>query len=101
LKWRKKMKPISKMITASAATLFAFGFLAMTTPTVHADEYCLTGPQAAHGCGYPNMEACQAASAGIGGTCGEHVQTPNNALAYAPKQTRSRSEFRPKKPAGQ
>ena len=96
------MKPISKMITASAATLFTFAFLGMTAPAVHADEYCITnGAQAAHGCGYPSMEACRAASSGIGGTCAEHIQAPNNALAYAPKQTRSRSRFHPTKPAGQ
>ena len=96
------MKPISKMITASAATLFTFAFLAMTAPAVRADDYCITnGAQTAHGCGYPSMEACRAASSGIGGMCGERIQTPNNALAYAPKQTRSRSQFHPTKPAGQ
>jgi len=89
------MKPISKMITAPAATLFTFAFFVMTAPAVHADEYCITnGAQAAHGCGYPSMEVCRAASSGIGGMCASApiAQSPSNALAYHPKQPRSRNE---------
>ena len=40
---KNKMKPSSKKFTASAATLVTFVFFAMTAPTVHADEYCITG----------------------------------------------------------
>jgi len=89
------MKPTSKTFTASAATLFTFAFFAMTGPTVHADEYCITGgAQVAHGCGYPSMETCKAASAGIGGTCAavSSSKNPSDALGYQPKQTHSRSE---------
>ena len=45
----------------------------MTAPAAKADDYCITnGAQAAHGCGYPTMEACrQAANGGIGGSCSQ------------------------------
>jgi hypothetical protein len=99
------MKPISKLITAPAATLFTFAFFAMTAPAVYADDYCITnGAQTAHGCGYPSMEVCRAASSGIGGTCSPAAlaQSPSNALGYAPKQTQPRNASHPaKKPAGQ
>jgi hypothetical protein len=94
------MKPTSKTFTASAATLFTFVFFVMTAPAVHADDYCITnGAQAAHGCGYPTMEACQAASAGIGGSCAAapSSKNPSDALAYQPKQPRARSALRPRK----
>jgi len=97
----EEMKPTSRTFTASAATLFAFAFFVMTAPAVHADDYCITnGAQAAHGCGYPTMEACQAASAGIGGQCAAAASSsknPSDALAYQPKQPRSRSALRPRK----
>jgi hypothetical protein len=98
------MKPISKMIVVSAAALSTFALFAIAAPAVYADDYCITnGAQAAHGCGYPNMEACQAASAGIGGYCAAKPSSgiPSNALAYQPKQPHLRSERHPaKKPAG-
>jgi len=60
------MKPTSKNVSASAATLFMF--FVLTAPSVHAEEYCISnGAQATHGCGYPTMEACRAAPSGIGG----------------------------------
>jgi hypothetical protein len=94
----EKMKPTSKTFTASAATLFAFALFVMTAPAVQAEDYCITnGAQAAHGCGYPSMEACRAASAGIGGMCAELSPTPSNALAYQPKQPHARSELRLRK----
>jgi hypothetical protein len=96
----RKMKPISKMIAASAATLFALGFLGMTAPAAYADDYCITsGAQAAHGCGYPTMEACRADSAGIGGICTPALsaKSPSNALAYQPKQPHLKNERHPAK----
>jgi hypothetical protein len=105
------MKTTSKTFTASAATLFTFVFFVMTAPAVHADDYCITnGAQAAHGCGYPTMDACRAASDGIGGSCAAapssknpsdalayQPKNPSDAMAYQPKQPRSRSELRPRK----
>jgi hypothetical protein len=98
----KKMKPISKMIAASAAALSTFALVVIAAPAVHADEYCITnGAQAAHGCGYPSMEVCRAASSGIGGMCSSLYKAPSDALAYHPKQPHLRSERHPaKKPAG-
>src|SRR6202158_3675279 len=94
------MTPTSKKFTASAATLFAFAFFVMTAPTAQADDYCITnGAQTAHGCGYQTMEACRAASAGIGGTCSlaSSSKTPSDSLAHQSKQSHSRSELRPRK----
>jgi hypothetical protein len=96
----EKMKPTSKTFTASAATLFTFAFMAMTAPAVHAEDYCITsGAQAAHGCGYPSMDACRAASAGIGGICGASFSSrnPGDALGFQPKQPHARRELRLRK----
>ena len=97
------MTPTSRTFAASAATLFMFALFAMTASTAQADDYCITnGAQTAHGCGYPSMEVCRAASSGIGGTCARagSAQSPSDALGYAPKQTHSRSEpHAAKKPA--
>ncbi|MDX3969281.1 MAG: DUF3551 domain-containing protein [Bradyrhizobium sp.] len=87
------MTSSSKTFVASAATLFACAFLMMTAPAAQAEEYCITnGAQAAHGCGYPTMEACRAASAGIGGSCSQSggAKTSNDAFALQPKRTQSR-----------
>jgi len=95
-----KMKPTSKKFTASAATLFTFAFFAMTAPAAQAEDYCITnGAQAAHGCGYPTMETCQAASSGIGGTCSlsSSSKASSESMAYQPKQPRSRNEIRSRK----
>ncbi|HVX76978.1 MAG TPA: DUF3551 domain-containing protein [Bradyrhizobium sp.] len=94
----KKMTPASKKLTASAATLFTFAFVAMTAPAAYADDYCITnGAQVAHGCGYPTMEACRAASAGIGGSCseapsgsGSTASNPSSAMAYQPRHPHAR-----------
>jgi Protein of unknown function (DUF3551) len=105
------MIPTSKKFTASAATLFTFALLVMTAPTAQADDYCITnGAQAAHGCGYPTMETCRAASAGIGGSCSlssssksssdaknADAKNASDAQAYQPKQPHSRSELRSRK----
>lgn len=89
------MKLTSKTFAASAATVFTFAFLAMTASTAQAADYCITnGAQTAHGCGYPTMEACRAASAGIGGSCGasgsSNTNNPTDAMGYQPKQTHAR-----------
>jgi hypothetical protein len=91
------MTPISKTFVASAATLFASAFLVMSAPAAKADDFCITnGAQAAHGCGYPTMEACRAASAGMGGSCSQSGGAKtNDALAFQPKQTQSRTKLRP------
>jgi hypothetical protein len=91
-----KMRPRSKKVTASAATLFTFAFFVMTAPAAYAEEYCVTGgSNSVNSCGYSTMEQCQAASSGRGGMCVLHApvaQSPSNALAYQPKQRHSRSE---------
>jgi hypothetical protein len=87
------MTSISKTFVASAATLFASAFLMMTAPAAKADDFCITnGAQAAHGCGYPTMEACRAAAGGIGGTCSQSggARASNDAFAQQPKRTHSR-----------
>jgi hypothetical protein len=92
------MTSTSKTIAASAATLFASAFLVLTAPAAKADDFCITnGAQAAHGCGYPTMEACRQAAGGIGGMCSQSggSKTSNDALAFQPKQTQSRGKLRP------
>jgi hypothetical protein len=59
----------------------------MAATGARADDYCITnGAQAAHGCGYPTMEACRAAAVGIGGMCsqsgGSSTSSSSDALAY-------------------
>ena len=88
------MTSTSKTFAVSAATLFASAFLVLTAPAAKADDFCITnGAQAAHGCGYPTMEACRQASAGMGGTCSQAggAKTTNDALAFQPKQTRAKA----------
>ncbi|BBO12719.1 MULTISPECIES: DUF3551 domain-containing protein [Bradyrhizobium] len=86
------MTSVSKTFAVSAATLFASAFLVLTAPTAKAEDYCITnGAQAAHGCGYPTMEACRAAAGGIGGTCAQSGgKSATDSLAYQPKQSRSK-----------
>lgn len=72
--------------------------LVLTAPAAKADDFCITnGAQAAHGCGYPTMEACRQAAGGIGGMCSQSggSKTSNDALAFQPKQTQSRGKLRP------
>ena len=88
----------SKTLVASAATLFASAFLVMSAPAARADDFCITnGAQAAHGCGYPTMEACKSAAAGIGGSCSQSggAKSTNDALAFQPKQSKSRTKVHP------
>lgn len=90
-----KTKPTSKNFAVPAATLFACAMFVMAAPAARADDYCISnGAQAAHGCGYPTMEACQAASAGIGGSCSHNgpSKSTSDSLAYQPKQQRSRKQ---------
>jgi hypothetical protein len=97
---RNMMHPTSKNFIASAAALFTFALFVTTAPTAQAEDYCITnGAHAAHGCGYPSMETCQAASSGIGGTCSLSAssKSSSDAMAHQPKQSRSRSELRPRK----
>lgn len=91
------MTSTSKTFVASAATLFASAFLVMTAPAARADDFCITnGAQAAHGCGFPTMEACRAAAGGIGGTCSQSgAKSANDSFAYQPKRTPSRTKLRP------
>jgi hypothetical protein len=93
------MKSISRMITASAAALSALAVVAMATPGVQAGEYCSTNTSGMRGCGYSSLEQCQASTSGVGGTCARdpYYNNTTSALAYQPKQTRSRSELRPAK----
>jgi hypothetical protein len=96
----EQMELTSKTFTASAAALFTSAFFVMTAPAVHADDYCITsGAQAAHGCGYPSMETCRAASAGIGGICAAAASSknPSDAFGYQPAQPHSRSALRLRK----
>ncbi|WGD48702.1 DUF3551 domain-containing protein [Bradyrhizobium sp. CB1650] len=90
------MTSSSKTLVASAATLFASAFLMITAPAAHAEDYCITnGAQAAHGCGYPTMEACRSAAAGIGGSCSQSgAKNTDNSFAYQPKQPQSRTKLR-------
>jgi hypothetical protein len=90
------MTSTSKTFVASAATLVASAFLVLTAPAAKADDFCITnGAQAAHGCGYPTMEACRAASNGIGGSCSQSgASSTRDALAFQPRQTQARGKLR-------
>ena len=84
------MTSTSKTIAASAAALCASAFFVLSAPAAKAEDYCITnGAQAAHGCGYPTMEACRQAAGGIGGSCSQAGGAKtNDALAFQPKQTK-------------
>jgi len=87
----EKMTLTSKTFSASAATLFTLALFAISAPAAQADDFCITnGAQMAHGCGYPTMAACQAASAGIGGMCVPAAGNKNPNDALAKQQTRTR-----------
>jgi len=97
------MKVLLKSAAAPAAALIAaIAFGAINAPEAKAGEFCrrdVTGFMT--GCGFANMEQCQAASVGLGGDCfrdpflKEHnAQSKNNqskgnqsksAFAYQPK----------------
>ena len=93
-KGRKKMKPVTKMISASAAALCTLAFVAIAAPAAHAGEYCRTDTSGLLGCSFSSIEQCQASASGRGGTCARDpfYRYTKSALAYQPKQTRSRSE---------
>jgi len=80
-------------LTASTAALFTLALFAMAAPSsANAADYCITnGAQAAHGCGFPTMEACRAASAGIGGTCSPNgasgTNNPGVFMTFQPNPT--------------
>ena len=92
------MRERLKTVAAPAAVFVAaIAFAAMTAPETSAGEFCrrdVTGHM--KGCGFSNMEQCQAASAGIGGDCfrDPFLDDSGNALAYHPKSSRSRSGAR-------
>jgi hypothetical protein len=98
------MKPISKMITASAAALSTLAIVAMASPPAQAGEFCATNTSGMRGCGYSTLEQCRASMSGIGAVCGRDPFFDNastapasTAMAYQPKQGRSRSALRPAK----
>jgi hypothetical protein len=94
------MTPTSKTLIASAATLFTLALFSVTAPAAQAAEFCITnGAQAAHGCGYPTMEACQAASSGIGGMCSERGGSTSASDAFAQAKQPAQSAPRTKKQA--
>jgi hypothetical protein len=79
------MKATSMKLTLTAAAVTSL-FFVMSAPSAYADDYCITGgAQAGHGCGYPSMETCRSAAAGISGTCslaaGSSTTNPTNANA--------------------
>jgi hypothetical protein len=95
----QEMKPILGMMTASAAVLSTLAFVAMATPPAQAGEFCATNTSGMRGCGYSSLEQCRTAMSGIGASCGRdpYYDNASTALAYQPKQTRSRSALRPAK----
>jgi hypothetical protein len=103
LKRKEKMKPISKMMTASAAVLSTVAFVAMATPAAQAGEFCSVNTSGMRGCGYSSLEQCQASTSGVGGTCmrDPYYNNASTALAYQPKQPRSRTVVHPAKQAVQ
>jgi hypothetical protein len=95
------MKDFLKSAGVPAAAMIAtIVLVAINAPEAKAGEFCrrdVTGFMT--GCGFDNMEQCQAASAGLGGDCfrdpflNEHNaqsknKQSNNALAYQPKSAR-------------
>ena len=81
------MRLISKIIAASAAALCTPAFVALSAPTAQAGAYCTQNTSGMRGCGYTTLEQCQAAVAGIFGTCfrDPFLKAPEDALAYQPK----------------
>ena len=87
------MKSTSIKLTTAAAALTSL-FFVMGAPAAYADDYCISGgAQAGHGCGYPSMETCRAAAAGISGTCsqagGSSTSNPSNANAMVQQKRRT------------
>ena len=88
------MKPISKMMTASAAGLSTLVFVTMAAPAAHAGEYCSTNTSGMRGCGFATLEQCQASISGTSATCARDpfYKPENNAMAYQPTQAHPRSK---------
>jgi hypothetical protein len=84
------MKQLSKAITASAAVLSTFAFVALAAPAATAGEYCRTDTSGMQSCGFDTLEQCQAKSSGTGGTCARDpfYKDASNSLAYQPKHGR-------------
>ncbi len=88
------MRPTTQKAIALAATLLALAVFMTTATAANAASYCIKdGAQAAHGCGYPNLERCKAASSGIGGICSRAPadQSSDSALSHQARQQLSRS----------
>ena len=86
----KKMKTLSRMMTASAAAFGTLAFMAMAAPAAQAGEFCMTDSSGMRGCGYTTMEQCHASAAGKNGSCDRdpffnNASSSSNALAYQPK----------------
>ena len=84
------MKPVSKIITASAAALSTFVLVAIASPAAQAGEYCRTDSSFMTSCRSSSLEQCQASASGRGGTCARdpYYKNPGSALAYQPKPAR-------------
>jgi hypothetical protein len=95
------MKDFLKLAGVPAAAMIAaVAFGAINMPDAKAGEFCrrdVTGFMT--GCGYANIEQCQAASAGLGGDCfrdpflketkntQSKTNQSNGAFAYQPKSS--------------
>jgi hypothetical protein len=84
------MKPVSKIITASAAALSTLVLVTMAAPAALAGEYCRTDSSYMTSCGFSSIEQCLASASGRGGSCARdpYYKNPGSALAYQPKHTR-------------
>jgi hypothetical protein len=99
-----------KTTVASAAAVFALGFVAMSTPAAAASntDYCRTDiTSGMRGCGYTSLEQCHSMSSGRGGDCypnpfpsGSASNSGNsngngNSYAYQPKHSVSKRTRKP------
>lgn len=104
------MKQLLKTTVASAAAVFALGFVAMSTPAAAASnpDYCRTDiTSGMRGCGYTSLEQCHSMSSGRGGDCypnpfpsGSATNASNstgsgNSYAYQPKHSVSKRTRKP------
>jgi hypothetical protein len=107
------MKQLLKTTVASAAAVFALGFVAMSTPAAAAGntgssniDYCRTDiTSGMRGCGYTSLEQCHAMSSGRGGDCYPNPfpsssassggSSNGNSYAYQPKHPHSKSARKP------
>jgi Protein of unknown function (DUF3551) len=104
------MRQLLKTTVASAAAVFALGFVAMSTPAAAASntDYCRTDiTSGMRGCGYTSLEQCHSMSSGRGGDCypnpfpsgsASNSGTGNgtgNSYAYQPKHSVSKRTRKP------